>query len=105
MDLQSIGVFQFENLVRNRIPFVLFNLGLDLSGRFPSFLQTHMESQMHRLDSAQAVSTARSIAIAAESAIVVVAEDPDEACSCARSLFAAGFENVYYVGESLRSET
>ena len=43
MDLSEIGFFQFDNLVRNRIPFLILHEGIDFSEIYQGFEKEHLE--------------------------------------------------------------
>ena len=43
MDLSEIGFFQFDNLVRNRIPFLILHEGIEFSQLYSSMEKAHLE--------------------------------------------------------------
>ena len=45
MQPAKIGFFQLENLIKNRIPFSLAMIGVDLSGYYPSMEKNHIQRQ------------------------------------------------------------
>lgn len=93
----EIGEFQFENLVRNRIPFVLVDLGADLAGLYPSFLQAHLESQRLTTTPESALADLVARAPAKDSAVVVISQDGETSGPVARRLIEQGYQNVYSV--------
>lgn len=101
--LLEIGAFQFENLVRNRIPFVLLNLGADLKGLFPSFLQTQMESQMTATTPENALQDLSGKHPAKDTAIIVICENGERSLSLAEKLVSQGYHNVYCLGGGRRA--
>ena len=101
MTSQAIGKFQLENLVRNRIPFLLLNLGVDMTGTFPAFFQSYMESQMRTVEPASALEHVKIFSKDISTAIVVIGSSPIQAGTCAQDLMNAGYGNVYYLDESL----
>lgn len=106
-NLLEIGEFQFENLVRNRIPFVLLNLGTDLGGMYPSFLQDHLNTQMLTTTPETAAADLAKRTPAKDTAVVVICEDGARSLPLAEELVKAGYLNVYCVAggrKSLRTE-
>ena len=96
-DLNAIGAFQFENLIRNRIPFVLLNLGADLDGLFPPFHQSHLERQTQKTSSSEALMTLRQSALPAEQAVLLICPTGSECPLVAARLEEAGYSNVYWI--------
>lgn len=106
-DPQTIGAFQFENLVKNRVPFLLVNLETDLSNLFTAYYQTHLETQMLATSAATATSDVKKMTSEADHAIVVVSEDGTVAATVAEELLTGGFTNVYAVlggAKSIRAD-
>ena len=101
--LREIGGFQFENLIRNRIPFLLFNLGADTKGLFPSYHQSHLERQTIQGAGTEAVLKIREIAAPAEQAIVLLSQDGHDCELVATQLEEAGYTNVYWVKGGMNS--
>lgn len=100
MDLLAIGVFQFENLVRNRIPFLLLNQGVPLEGKFAAHLQQQMESQMKAVAPDEDFANHIPAEYPKHGAIIAVSHDPAKAKAGAELLFKRGYENVYYLNET-----
>lgn len=99
MDLTPylIGSFQFENLVRNRIPFTLLNLGASLDDLFPSFHQGHLTSVSVAVSPEQALPRVRELRLPAEGAIVLVCNDGEASISLIPRLLDMGYTNVFAV--------
>lgn len=97
ISLQEIGGFQFENLIRNRIPFVLLSIKADISNLFPAYHQSHLDRQTHQTDSTNALKTVQEISAPAEQAIVLVSPDGHQCEKVANQLEAAGYTNVFWV--------
>lgn len=101
--LNELGLFQFENLVKNRIPFLLLNLGTDLSGLFPPYHQTHLESQTLATTPEAALTELKNRKATKDQAIVVLCENGATSEKVIVELEAAGFMNTYFVKEGLQS--
>lgn len=107
VELNAIGAFQFENLIRNRIPFVLINLGVDTSGLFPSFHQSHLDRQTRQSTPENALQLIRQEGLPAEQAILLVCPDGSACKPLAARFEEAGYGNVYWVSggiEALRKD-
>lgn len=101
--LLEIGEFQFENLVRNRIPFVLLNLGVDVGGLYLSFLQSQMESQMIMTTPENALKDFSAKHSSKDTAVVVICEDGGRSRPVAEKLVENGFHNVYFLAGGRKS--
>lgn len=107
MDLNVIGVFQFENLVKNRIPFALLNFGCDLTGLFSPFHQSHLASQLVDASHGDAMKIVEDGKIPKEGAIVLLCGDGSQSKATAAALEKAGYMNVFVVDggvEALRAQ-
>lgn len=101
--LREIGGFQFENLIRNRIPFLLFNLGAETKGLFPSFHQMHLDRQTIQGPREEALAKIRESAVPAEHAIVLLSQNGQDCEIVATQLEEAGYTNVYWVRGGMNS--
>lgn len=100
---QSIGFFQFDNLVRGRVGFVFVNLGIDTNAVYPHVFKMHLEQKLLQLPEGD-LSTASDEQILSaikeqpkESAVIVLDQTGTRAESLASALEAAGFINAFYV--------
>lgn len=100
---QSIGFFQFDNLVRGRVGFVFINLGVDTSAVYPHIFKMHLEQRLLQLPESDIASASDEQILAAmtshpkESAVIILDPRGERAKSLAQSLEAAGFINTYFV--------
>lgn len=99
--LNEIGWFQFENLVKNRIPFLLINLGVDFTGLYQGFYQSHLESQMMTSNEKSALNDVKERKIPAHHAILVVCQDGSQSALVIDQLESAGYLNVFYAKAGL----
>lgn len=94
---RGIGGFQFQNLIHNRVPFLLINLEVDTQGLFPPFHQAHLDRQSLKATSIEALFKVREMAVPADHAIVLLSKDGEGCKSLAENLENAGYSNVYWI--------
>lgn len=103
----ELGAFQFENLVQNRVPFVLVNLGTDLAGLFLSIYQMHLDAMSVAADPGTAVQIAATRAPSKETPILIICGNGERSAAVVDLFEAQGYTNAYYfkggIG-ALRSE-
>ncbi len=90
-----ISYFQFENLIRSRVPFVLFSWGFEFKGWFKNIEQMHLEQVLRRAD--QIALLLPELQKNLEQPIVLVCRDGKESKAQMEKLEAVGFKNVYFV--------
>ena len=95
--LNEIHFFQFDNLIRNRIPFAILNLGVDVQGfyKLPMF-QNHLESLMIPAKLENAVSLLKEKQISTDFAILVLCPNGEISPKVVDDLEKAGFTNVFF---------
>ncbi|MBS1969900.1 MAG: rhodanese-like domain-containing protein [Bdellovibrionales bacterium] len=100
---QSIGFFQFDNLVRGRVGFIFVNLGIDTNAVYPHVFKMHLEQKLLQLPEGD-LSTATDEQILSvmsqqpkESAVIVLDQQGVRSEKLANALEAAGFINTFYV--------
>lgn len=95
--LNEITYFQFDNLIRNRIPFVVLNLGVDLSRFFSIPLyQEHLETQTTVATPETVLSELQNRKVALDDAILVLCEDGAVSAQVVDELETKGFTNVFF---------
>jgi len=102
---QSIGFFQFDNLVKGRVPFLFINLGVDTSAVYPHVFKMHLERLQIMLTQGDpasvsietVVSKIRNQNTPTESAIVILCADGVKSVKIAQTLESFGYNNVFYV--------
>ena len=97
MEFNSLGYFQFDNLVRGRIPFLLLNLGVDLSAWYNSVEAMHLNNYNVPVTPSNYIEQVKAKNLPPHFAIVVIDEDGTTAKEIAAALEASGFLNSYYV--------
>lgn len=100
---QSIGFFQFDNLVRGRVGFVFINFGVDTHAVYPHIFKMHLENRLLQLPEGNLASATQEQVEAAlanhpkESAVVILDQTGERAEALAKALEAAGYMNAFYV--------
>jgi rhodanese-related sulfurtransferase len=97
MDLLALGYFQFNNLVENRVPFLLVNLGVDLTGLFNSVSMMSLENNTLNTTLEKASAEIAAKKLPPHFAIVSICRDGKESCQLAKMLEDQGVVNSYYV--------
>jgi rhodanese-related sulfurtransferase len=101
--LNEIGAFQFDNLVNNRIPFLLVNLGADLTGLYMSHLQAHLERQAFTTTPSNVLTDLAAKKIPKEFAIIVLCQDGDTSAKTVDALESAGYTNVFFLKNGFKN--
>lgn len=100
---QSIGFFQFNNLIHARIGFVFINLGVDTSSIFTHMAKSHLENTLLQLPEGELATATTATILAAlkdhakDSAIIVLSPDGIKSLQVATVLEEQGFFNVFDV--------
>lgn len=102
--LNEVGFFQFDNLIRNRIPFVLLNLGVDLQGLYKIPLyQNHLNAITVTTTAQEAFPILKNRNHPPHEAIVVIANENSQSQSLVDALEAQGYSNVFYVKDGVQA--
>lgn len=104
LDLNEIGEFQFENLIRNRIPFVFINLTSELPQLFAqSFYQKHLESIEIRAQEPTALDQLKQRNHPQHEAILIICENGVRSKQFVSKLEAEGYLNVFFMAGGMSS--
>ncbi len=95
--LNKIGFFQFDNLIKNRIPFLLFNFSKDLSSWYQSLYKEHLLKNQILTNSGQFLQDLESKAAAKDAAIILLCDETQESTRLFAELEKKGYTNVYVV--------
>lgn len=95
--INKIGFYQFDNLIRNRIPFLLINLGQDISSWYESIFKQHLETQQRRIDSLEIDALLNTEKIPKEFPILLLCQNGKVSGKAAETLQKAGYSNVYLI--------
>ena len=95
--LNEISFFQFDNLIRNRIPFVILNIGVDLKDFYTQpFYQNHLEALMIPVTKESALVELQNRKIPSHDAILVLCPDGKVSAQIVDALESQGFSNVFF---------
>jgi rhodanese-related sulfurtransferase len=96
--LNQISFFQLDNLIKNRIPFTLINLGPSLKDLYTSIYRTHVESHElmsesidHAMQQLEAKKTPN------EAALLVICQDGKQSSKLSMELAKKSYTNVYLI--------
>lgn len=95
--LNRINFFQFDNLVKNRVPFCLINLGPSLIDWYSSIYKTHLETYEVSTQPETALAEVSQKNLPLDHAILVVCENGDQSLKLLNELEKKGYTNVYVV--------
>ncbi len=95
--MNKIGFYQFDNLIRNRIPFLLLNLGQDLSHWYDSIFKQHLSTQQRRIDALEVETTLANEKIPKDFPIVLLCMNGKESQRSYENLIRKGYSNVYLI--------
>lgn len=95
-----IGFFQFDNLVRNRVPFLLLKTNVDVESQFGVMEKMHLRHfsiPLEKMDLIHAQAAMAERHAEKDSPVVVLCEDGVVSMELAKKLCEQGYVNVYYV--------
>ena len=95
--MNKIGFYQFDNLIQNRIPFLLINLGQDISSWYESIFKQHLETAQRRIDSLEVDALLKTEKIPKEFPILLLCQNGKISGKMTDSLIKQGFSNVYQI--------
>ncbi len=102
---QSIGFFQFDNLVKGRVPFLFVNLNIDTNALYPHIYKMHLDrmlltipdQDLAAMEAAKIVSFIQDQKHPSHQAIVLLCENGEKSELIAHTLEGAGYVNVFVV--------
>lgn len=100
---QSIGYFQFDNLVKGRVGFVFLNFGVETHTVYPHIFKMHLESRKLELPQGDLkTATMEDILLAMshypkDTAVIVLCQDGKKSAEVAEVLEKAGYHNTYFI--------
>ena len=95
--MNKIGYYQFDNLIRNRIPFLLLNLGQDVSAWYESIFKQHLETQQRRVDDSEIDALLKMEKIPKEFPILLLCQNGRVSSKVSETLTKQGYSNVYLI--------
>lgn len=98
MEFNSIGYFQFDNLLQNRVPLLLIMLDeVDLKSWYNSLTQLHIQNVSLVCSSDKVLESVQAKKLPPHFAIIVLDKDQKKSPQVVKELEKAGHINVYYV--------
>lgn len=95
--LNKIGFFQLDNLVKNRVPFHLLNMGPDISSWFMSIYKEHFIKNQILVQPDDLLQTVESQQLALDAAIILLCNDGPTSLEMHQKLENKGYTNVYVI--------
>lgn len=100
MEFNSIGFFQFDNLIQTRTPFLLILLDeVELTGWYNSVINMHVQNISVKCQTTEALNSVMEKNLPPHFAIVVLDKDASTSPGVVAQLEKAGFINSYYVAQ------
>ncbi len=93
----GLGFFQFDNLLKNRVPFVLISYGVDFKNFTTGIFQNHLERHIVNLDPKETISYFEKQNFSKEQSLVLVCPSGDVSRKMAIKLEKSGYKNVYFI--------
>jgi len=95
--LNKISFYQFDNLVKNRIPFMFINMGADISNWYQSIYKIHIERHQILTTLDQAENILNEKKIPKDFAILLLCQNGKQSENFTGYLERQGYTNVYLV--------
>ena len=95
-----IGFFQFDNLIKNRVPFFLLRTSLPIESAYGVIERLHLRNYSLIIEKMALVEAQNALAERAtqkHDPIVVLCEQGADSEKVAQELVVAGFLNVYFI--------
>lgn len=99
MEFNNIGYFQFDNLLQNRVPFILVLLDeVDLKSLYNnSLINLHIQNITLQYSSGKILEAIQDKKLPPHFAIIILDKDERKSPKIAKEIEKAGYTNVYYV--------
>lgn len=95
--LNKIGFYQLDNLIQNRVPFLLVNKGPEITSWFTSLGKIHIEKSLFSSQSRDLVNDLTTQDVPKDAAIVLLCNDGSESLPLYKTLESNGYTNVYVI--------
>lgn len=98
MEFNNIGYFQFDNLLRNRVPLILVMLDeVDLKSWYDSMVKMHIDNISLKCNPEDALELILNKKLPNSFGVVVLDKNGEKSPAVVAGLEKAGFTNAYYV--------
>ncbi|WP_413576803.1 hypothetical protein ACLVWU_01955 [Bdellovibrio sp. HCB290] len=101
MDISQLGFFQFNNLIKGRIPMILVNLGVDLKSQYGHIEGLHLDNCQISGSPEEVATQVSDKKLPAHYPIVIIDQNGTSYAPFVQVLEAKGFNNVYTVKDGL----
>lgn len=101
-----IGFFQFDNLVRNRVPFWMIKTPVDVQSYFGPAEKDHLQNYCLEKENwtlAEVVAALSEKQVRKDSPLLFICHDGILSKKLADEISATGFMNVYYLMDGVKS--
>lgn len=103
MEFNSIGFFQFDNLLQNRVPFLLITLDeTNLKSWYNSVIQMHIDNISVSCSEETALDAVKEKNLPLHFAIIVLDIDGTKSSKMTKTLERAGYTNVFYIKDGFQ---
>lgn len=100
-DAIGIGYFQFDNLVRNRVPFCLFSCAIDFSAMYKGQEMAHIRQHLQLIEGEQGIlQITKSLAemnFRKIDPLIIICASGERSQGLAEELCQEGYLNCYFV--------
>lgn len=103
MNLNEINYFQFENLIKNRVPFVLVALGVDLDSFYKDFHQRHLAQVLWSCSPEEFLREAPKKFSDLGTAFVFICTNGELSKKLCNQSASLGYLNTYFCGGGLQA--
>lgn len=97
MSFNKVGYYQLNNLIENRVPFIFFNYGTDVSPWYTSIQKLHVEAWQVLLTENETQQELDNRKIPKDFAILLLCQDGKQSARIAGDLEKKGYTNVYLI--------
>jgi rhodanese-related sulfurtransferase len=95
--LNQISFFQLDNLIRNRVPFTLLNLGPSLLDLYTSIFKMHLEISETLTNEISVFQVLEEKKVPKDAALVLICEDGKTSAKLLSQLEKKSYTNVYVI--------
>ena len=95
--LMGIGFYQFDNLIKNRVPFVLISYGVDFKNFDTGIFQNHLEKQLVLIEPKEIFDYVKKQKFSLEQSFILICTDGKLSQKNALKLEKMGYKNVFFI--------
>lgn len=95
--LMGLGFYQFDNLIKNRVPFVLISYGVDFKNFDIGLFQNHLEKHLVLMEPQETFDYVKKQNFPLEQSFIVICDDGKISQKNALKLEKLGYKNVFFI--------